>query len=184
MTSVDVIWTIGHSTLPAADFIGLLAANGIELVADVRRFPASRRHPQYNREALMNSLEQSGIAYRHFPELGGRREPEPGSVNTGWRETGFRGYADYMASEEFESAMDHLQETAAGKRAALMCAEKDWRGCHRGLVSDYLKVRGVEILHILESGSAEPHPYTKPARILDGVLSYSADGPPQLQLDL
>ncbi len=132
----------------------------------------------------MNSLEQSGIAYRHFPELGGRREPAPGSVNTGWRETGFRGYADYMASGEFASAMERLQESAVGKRTVLMCAEKDWRGCHRGLISDYLKVRGVEMLHILESGRAEPHPYTQPARILDGVLSYSADRPSQLQLDL
>lgn len=184
MSSVKAIWTIGHSTLPAAAFIELLTVNRIELVADVRRFPASRRHPQFNREALMQALEQSGIAYLHFPELGGRREPVPGSVNTGWRESGFRGYADHMDSREFEAGMVHLREAAAGKRTGLMCAEKDWRGCHRGLVSDYLKVRGVEVLHILESGKTEAHPYTKPARIVEGQLSYAAVAPFQSQLDL
>lgn len=184
MAQEGEIWTIGHSTRPAAGFIALLKANQIELIADVRRYPASRRHPQYNREDLARTLAESGIGYAHFPGLGGRREPDPGSANTGWPETGFRGYADYMATAAFEESMASLRTVASAQRTAMMCAEKDWRSCHRGLISDYLKVRTIEVVHILESGNTESHPYTKPARIRDGRLSYFAEGPFQQQLDL
>ena len=105
MKSPERIWTIGHSTLPAAEFIALLVTHGIELLADVRRFPSSRRHPQFNRESLTESLVAVGIDYRHFPELGGRREPRPDSVNTGWCEAGFRGYADYLQPAHFVDGM-------------------------------------------------------------------------------
>lgn len=184
MTSTGTIWTVGHSILPAEDFIALLAPSHIGLVADVRRFPVSRRHPQFDRDALAAILARSGIEYLHLPGLGGRREPLADSRNTGWRETGFRGYADYMETDAFAAAMARLLAAAAGTRTALMCAEKDWRGCHRGLVSDYLKVRGFDVVHILDSGTTQPHPYTKPARIHDGVLSYAAEIPSQARLDL
>jgi len=177
------IWTIGHSTLTIAAFIGLLSANRIDLVADVRRFAASRRHPQFNRDDLAGSLSAAGIAYLHFPELGGRREPAADSENNGWRDAGFRGYADYMATREFEDGVFRLQQSVAGKRATVMCAEKDWHGCHRSLVSDYLKVQGLEVFHILEFGTTEPHPYTKPARIVDGKLSYPGAAASQSRLD-
>lgn len=184
MSPAGTIWTLGHSTLAAEDFAALLEPARIELVADVRRFPVSRRHPQFNRDALAGTLARSGIGYLHLPGLGGRREPLADSRNTGWREAGFRGYADYMDTDAFADAIAALLAAAAGKRAALMCAEKDWHGCHRGLVSDYLKVRGFDVVHILDSGKTEPHPYTRPARIRNGMLSYAADIPSQARLDL
>lgn len=184
VNGAGTIWTVGHSTLPAEQFIALLVPERIALIADVRRFPASRRHPQFNRDALSATLARSGIAYVHLPELGGRREPLPGSANTGWREAGFRGYADYMNTEAFAEGMLRLCASAAEGRAAILCAEKDWRGCHRGLISDCLKVRGFAVVHILDVGKTEAHPYTKAARLHDGVLSYSAEAPAQSRLDL
>ena len=178
------IWTVGHSTLPVDDFATLLAAHGIEMLADVRRFPSSRRHPQFNRENLAASLRPAGIAYRHFVELGGRREPRPDSPNTGWREAGFRGYADYMQTVEFGSTIARLVEAAASQRTAIMCAEKAWQNCHRGLISDLLKASGHTVLHIIDGSHEEQHPYTGPATIVDGVLSYAAVPPAQSSLDL
>jgi uncharacterized protein (DUF488 family) len=178
------IWTIGHSTLPAADLIALLGTRDIELLADVRRFPSSRRHPQFNRESLTASLAAAGIGYLHFPELGGRREPRPDSVNTGWREAGFRGYADYMQTAEFRDGIARLLGTASARRYAIMCAEKAWQNCHRGLISDLLKASGHEVIHIVDREHDEQHPYTKPARLIDGFLSYSAITSMQSRLDL
>src|SRR5258706_15149763 len=126
------LWSIGHSTLPVADFIALLAGRGIELLMDVRRFPSSRRHPQFNREVLTATLKAADIGYLHFPELGGRREPRRDSENTGWREAGFRGYADYMQTAEFNAGLSRLLAAAASRRSAIMCAEKAWQNCHRG----------------------------------------------------
>ncbi len=184
MTSAGTIWTVGHSALAAEDFVALLAPAYVGLVADVRRFPVSRRHPQFNRDALAATLARSGIEYLHLPGLGGRREPLAESRNTGWREAGFRGYADYMETDAFAAAMARLLAAAAGKRTVLMCAEKDWRGCHRGLLSDHLKVRGFDVVHILDAGKTEPHPYTKAARVRSGKLSYAAEIPSQARLDL
>lgn len=178
------IWTIGHSTLPAADLIALLSTHGIELLADVRRFPSSRRHPQFDHESLMASLAAEGIEYLHFPELGGRREPRPDSVNTGWREAGFRGYADYMQTPQFRDGFARLLAKAAERRCAFMCAEKAWQSCHRGLISDLLKASGHEVIHIVDRQRDEKHPYTKPARLVDGVLSYAAGSSLQSSLDL
>jgi uncharacterized protein (DUF488 family) len=178
------IWTIGHSTLPAEDFIALLGTHGIELLADVRRFPSSRRHPQFNREPLTASLEAAGIEYLHFSELGGRREPRPDSVNTGWREAGFRGYADYMQTAEFQAGIARLFEASSPRRCVIMCAEKAWQNCHRGLIADLLKASGLAVVHIADRQQDEPHPYTQPAQILDGVLSYAAATPVQSRLDL
>ena len=184
MKSPQRIWTIGHSILPAADFIALLVTHGIELLADIRRFPASRRHPRFNRDSLTGSLAAIGIDYLHFPELGGRREPMPDSVNTGWRESGFRGYADYMQTVEFQAGIARLLEAASTQRCATMCAEKAWRDCHRGLIADVFKASGIEVLHIVEPHRDEQHPYTQPARFVDGILSYAAVEPVQSRLDL
>ena len=178
------IWTIGHSTLPADDFRTLLTAHEIELLADVRRFPVSRRHPQFNRESLAASLGGDGIEYLHFAELGGRREPRADSINTGWREEAFRGYADHMQTAEFAGGIAHLLEAASLRRTAIMCAEKAWQSCHRGLICDLLKTSGHEVIHIAGGAADEPHPYTKPARIVDGMLSYATPAPAQSRLDL
>jgi uncharacterized protein (DUF488 family) len=178
------VWTIGHSTLAADDFLALLRAHSIGVVADVRRFPASRRHPQFNSATLDRTLSESGIGYIHLAELGGRRSTSPDSINTAWREPGFRGYADYMLTELFREGMAHLREVTTARRCAVMCAERHWTSCHRGLISDALKVSGVEVLHIVDAKRTEVHPWTKPARVVDGVLTYTLAPPPQASFDL
>jgi uncharacterized protein (DUF488 family) len=174
--------TIGHSTLAAAGFLAMLTAHRVELVADVRRFPASRRHPQFNREALAEMLASHGFAYLHFPELGGRREPKPDSPNTAWREAGFRGYADYTETAEFCQGIARLLEAAQARPTAIMCAERSWRSCHRGLIADHLKVSGIEVIHILDATATEPHPWTAAVRLIDGRLTYAAPGIDQQKL--
>ena len=174
--------TIGHSTLAADAFVIMLTAHRIQLLADVRRFPASRRHPQFNREALAEILASQGIAYLHFPELGGRREPKPDSPNNGWREAGFRGYADYMETADFKQGVTRLLATAQVRATAIMCAEKSWGNCHRGLIADHLKASGIEVFHILDAADTEPHPWTAAARLIDGRLSYAAARIDQQQL--
>ena len=168
------IWTIGHSTHAPDAFPGLLRAHKIEAVADVRLMPGSKRYPHFNREALSASLQQIGIEYVHFPELGGRRKPKPDSPNTAWRNEAFRGYADHMESAEFQRGMAKLSAVATQKRVALMCAEAVWWQCHRALIADWLKVRGAEVLHILSENKVEPHPFTSAAQVIDGRLSYRA----------
>lgn len=176
------VYTIGHSTHAIEDFLALLRAHGIEALADVRRFPGSRRHPQFAQEALRASLQAAGIEYLWFPELGGRRAPRKDSRNTAWRNAGFRGYADYMETPAFEEALSRLSALFATRVTAAMCAEHAWQQCHRGLIADMLKARGVEVIHILGKGRTQIHPYTEPARIVDGQLTYA---PPaeQGQLD-
>lgn len=166
------IWTIGHSTLPIESFLEALTANAIALLVDVRRFPGSRRHPQFSREALAQSLASSGIDYAHDGALGGRRRPRADSHNTAWRNDSFRGYADYMETPAFSHAIDSLLQEAATRPAAIMCAEMLWWQCHRGLIADSLKARGHEVMHIGPGGKTEPHPFTSAARIIDGRLSY------------
>jgi len=170
------IWTIGHSTRSIDDFISLLKKNGIKLLADVRSLPGSKRYPQFNKEMLAESLNAHGIRYEHFPELGGRRKPKADSRNTAWRNASFRGYADYMETEQFQKGAERLLAVAgdAGP-AAIMCAEAVWWRCHRSLISDYLKARGIEVMHILDASKTESHPFTSPARIVNGELSYSAE---------
>ena len=170
------IWTIGHSTRNIDNFVSLLQENGIKFVADVRMFPGSKRYPQFNRESLAGSLGQSEIRYEHFPELGGRRKTRPDSRNTAWRNASFRGYADYIETKEFRNGIARLLDLAnTTGPTAIMCAEAVWWRCHRSLISDYLKARGVEVFHILDAGKTEPHPYTSAARIVNGELTYSAD---------
>jgi uncharacterized protein (DUF488 family) len=169
-----IIWTIGHSTRQIEAFIELLRWQQIELVADVRRFPGSRRHPQFNSASLAESLAASSIGYRSAPELGGRRTPRRDSRNTAWRNAAFRGYADYMETPEFVAALDTLMAEAAKQRTAIMCAEAVWWQCHRSLIADALKVRGLEVLHILDGPKVTEHPYTGAARVVDGRLDYGS----------
>jgi len=178
------LWTIGHSTLPVERLVALLAEHGVVQVADVRRYPASRRHPQFGREALQASLAEPGIRYEWLPELGGRRSPRTDSHNTAWRNAGFRGYADYMESEPFALGVVRLLELASGRPTAIMCAEHAWQQCHRGLISDYLKARGWQVLHIVSRSTTQEHPYTEPARIVDGRLAYGGAPPSQGELGL
>ncbi len=170
------IWTIGHSTREIKIFISLLEGNGIKLVADVRRLPGSKRYPQFNRDALAASLNERGMAYEHFPELGGRRKPKPDSHNTSWRNPSFRGYADYMETEEFRKAVKRLVDLARRiGPVAIMCAEAVWWRCHRALIADYLKARGVEVIHIVDLAKTEEHPFTSAAQMVDGELNYEAN---------
>jgi uncharacterized protein (DUF488 family) len=173
------LWTVGHSTRPQEELIRLLQENSIQALADVRRYPASRRHPQFNREALERSLRTAGIEYVWMPELGGRRTAHKDSRNTAWRNAGFRGYADYMQTANFQVAIEALMRRALDQHTAIMCAEQAWQQCHRGLIADYLKARGVEATHILGPGRTEPHPWTAAARIVNGELCYAPAEPGQ-----
>jgi uncharacterized protein (DUF488 family) len=175
---VTRIWTIGHSTRTIEEFIGALQANGIKLVADVRLLPGSKRYPQFNKEELARSLSENGISYGHFQELGGRRRARKDSHNTAWRNESFRGYADYMETTEFASGIARLEEMADRHGpAAIMCAEAVWWRCHRSLIADYLKVQGIEVVHIIDAIKTEAHPFTSAARIVDGMLNYSRNEP-------
>jgi uncharacterized protein (DUF488 family) len=170
------VWTIGHSTRSLEEFLSVLAAHRIEAIADVRRFPGSRRHPHFSREALEASLPAASVEYLWLPQLGGRRRPRPDSPNDGWRNEAFRGYADHLASAEFADGFGQLLALASRRRSAMMCSELLWWRCHRSLLSDVLKARGIEVLHIVDEGEAKEHPWTGPARIVDGQLDYSAPG--------
>jgi uncharacterized protein (DUF488 family) len=169
------IWTIGHSTRSAEDFQKLLEEQGIRALADVRRFPQSRRHPQFGQELFAEELGKVGVQYVHFPELGGRRPARPDSPNVAWRNEAFRGYADYMLTQEFQQGMARLLDLAAEKPTAVMCAEAVWWQCHRSLISDWLKARGHRVLHIMAAGKVQEHPYTSAASILEGKLSYAGN---------
>ena len=170
------IWTIGHSTRKIEDFIAALEAHGIRLLVDVRSMPGSKRYPQFNKETLAKSLQEHGIHYEHFAELGGRRKPRSDSRNTAWRSPSFRGYADYMETEEFRIGVDRLVDLANDiGPTAIMCAEAVWWRCHRALISDFLKARGTEVTHIVDAKKTETHPFTSAARIVDGALSYTSD---------
>ena len=172
MVLPDTLWTIGHSTRAAAEFLQLLAGNDIEALADVRRFPGSRKYPHFNVEPLAHALGEAGIEYVPFPELGGRRKPRPDSPNTAWRNDAFRGYADYMQTPEFAAGVERLSALASAKRTAIMCSEAVWWRGHRGLIADWLKVRGVRVLHILDARHVVEHPWTSAAHVENGELDY------------
>jgi uncharacterized protein (DUF488 family) len=164
------VWTIGHSTRALDELIGLLRENGIQRLADVRRYPGSRRYPHFSRESLSRSLADAGIEYVHVPSLGGRREPEVDSPNTAWRNAQFRGYADHMGTPEFRAAIDAL--IGDPRRTAVMCAEAvPWK-CHRNLIADELVRRGHEVIHILGSRSTQPHALNPMARVEGDRLVY------------
>lgn len=159
---MPTLWTVGHSTRSLDEFLDLLAAHEIELVADVRRFPGSRRLPHFAREPLAAALESRGIAYEWIPELGGRRRPDPDSPNVGWRHPAFRAYADHVATEEFARGLFALLMAAEGVRTAVMCSELLWWRCHRRLIADVVLSLGIPVLHIRDEGPAEPHRLTAP----------------------
>lgn len=164
------IYTIVHSTRTFEDFLVLLAEHGITRLADIRRFPGSRRHPHFSKDSLLHSLPANGVEYLHFEDLGGRRKPSPDSPNTYWELDQFRAYADYMGTREFAAAVDRL--LASEQPTVYMCAEAvPWR-CHRNLLSDDLVRRGLEVIHILSPGKTGVHAMNKAARVEDGHLVY------------
>lgn len=168
----DILWTIGHSTRPIDEFISLLNAHDIQQLVDVRTVPRSRYNPQFNAEALASSLIGAAVSYQHSASLGGLRKPRRDSVNTGWRNESFRGYADYMQSEAFWEALDELMADSQKLRTAIMCAEAvPWR-CHRSLVADALVSRGWEARHIMSETKADLHRLTPFATVENGRLSY------------
>ena len=178
---VEGIWTIGHSTRSLEEFILLLKLHQITSLVDVRQFPGSRKFPHFNRENLEKILPEHGIDYTHLLDLGGRRKVQKDSPNDNWRHSAFRGYADYMMTEPFARGIEKLLQIAEKKRTAIMCSEVLWWRCHRGMISDFLKVRDVLVHHILSATKTEDHPFTSAARIVDGKLSYrAAESPMEL----
>lgn len=168
-------YTVGHSNHEEADFLALLRGAGVELVVDVRRHPSSRRLPHFDRSALAASLKEAGIGYEWMGEgLGGRREPNPASVNDAWEDEQARGYADHMASEEFARALAELERLGSKRRTVIMCAEADWHQCHRRLVSDALAARNRPVLHLRETGASEEHELTGFAQLEGGAVTYPA----------
>ncbi len=169
---------MGHSTRALDAFVELLAGYQLEAIADIRRFPGSRRHPHFAGPALAASLPERGIDYRWLPLLGGRRRAAADSPNTAWRNAAFRGYADYMQTAEFAEGLDQLLELSGRARTAIMCAEAVWWRCHRALIADVLRVRGIEVVHILDPAHTTVHPFTSAARIVDGRVPYAAADEP------
>ena len=167
------IWTIGHSTHPAGQFVSLLTAHGIEHVADIRTVPRSRRNPQFNTDTLPHTLAAHHIGYAHLAGLGGLRHPRKDSINSAWRNDSFRGYADYMQTTEFDRHLAELIAVARTQRTAIMCAESvPWR-CHRSLVADALTARGIDVRHILSAtAQPKPHQITPFARIDGERVTY------------
>ncbi len=169
---MHTIYTIGHSTRTIELFIALLRAHGIEQLVDVRTIPRSRHNPQFGKEELAASLQQAGIAYTHLEKLGGLRHASKDSINSGWQNTSFRGFADYMATPEFQAGLAELKALAEKKRVAIMCAEAvPWR-CHRSLIADALTVQGWPVLHIQSRKTASPHELTSFLKVCDGRIIY------------
>lgn len=173
----STLWTVGHSTRPIEEFIGLLQTHGIQLMVDVRTIPFSRRNPQFHQESLAQSLREAGLQYRHMPVLGGRRKSRPDSVNVGWRNQGFRGYADYMQTQEFWDALEELVDIGQQSPSVVMCAEAvPWR-CHRSLIADALVIRGWTVQHIISASSLKTHTLTPFAKPEAGRLTYPSESP-------
>ena len=167
-----MILTIGHSTHPIEEFVALLNAHDVRQLIDVRTIPKSRRNPQFNRDELAAALKRSKILYKHVPELGGLRHPRKDSINTAWQNASFRGYADYMQTQQFDESLRELMQEAATRRTAIMCAEAvPWR-CHRSLIADALAARGVEVEHIMSPTTRKPHSFTPFARIEGQTVTY------------
>ena len=167
-----MISTVGHSTHPIEEFIDLLRVYGVRQLVDVRTIPRSRHNPQFNRENLAAGLEASGIVYRHMPGLGGLRHPRRDSVNMGWRNASFRGYADYMQTDDFARGLNELIGLSHNRRTAIMCAEAlPWR-CHRSLVADALEVRGIPVIEILSASSYRDHKLTPFAHVEGTSVTY------------
>lgn len=170
-----IIYSIGHSTHSQPEFLHMLQSFGIKVLADIRAFPGSRKFPQFNEENLKIALQENGIQYLHMSDLGGRRKVNKDSKNNRWHNASFRAYADYMETGEFEKAIATLQRMALEKPTAYMCSEAVWWRCHRSMVSDYLKAKGWTVLHIMTAEKTKEHPYTAPAIVADGRISYAGE---------
>ena len=169
------IYTVGHSTHSLEEFIKILRSFKIETLVDVRRYPGSRKFPHFNKDHLQGAIPETGIEYIHLEDLGGRRKSKKDSINTVWRLLSFRGYADYMETPSFNSAVGKLEEIALTSRVAYMCSEAVWWSCHRSMISDFLKVNGFRVIHIMGEGKSMEHPYTKPAKVVKGKLKYGSE---------
>jgi uncharacterized protein (DUF488 family) len=174
-----LIFTVGHSNRPLAEFISILTSHGISRILDVRRYPASRKWPHFNAASLAASLPDAGIEYVGLPHLGGRRRPRPDSPHRAWREEGFRGFADFMDTPEFAAGLAEIERLAADRPSALMCAEAlPWK-CHRSLVADALVARGWEVRDVVSEREARPHRIPKFARLEGERVVYDAAEPEQ-----
>jgi uncharacterized protein (DUF488 family) len=169
------LYTVGHSNHPLPHFLALLTANEIQTIADVRRFPGSRRHPHFSQAALSESLNELGIAYQHFPALGGRRSTKKDdTADSAWRVSAFAAYASYMLSPEFSSAFTELSRIASNSRTAIMCSEAlPWR-CHRRLIADQFLAAGWSVFDIMSATSTKPHELPEFAVIAAGQVTYPA----------
>jgi uncharacterized protein (DUF488 family) len=177
-TDAGVIYTIGHSTRAADEFAAICHAHGIEAIADVRLIPKSRRYPHFNAEQMSLWLPEVGIKYKPFKQLGGRRRAATDSINLGWRNESFRGYADFMQTDAFAAAVKELTVLAAKQPTAIMCAEAvPWR-CHRSLIADALLVRGWRVLDVTSATKASPHKLTPFAKVDGQTITYPAEEPP------
>lgn len=173
--SEHIIYTIGHSTHTAEAFLAMLQSFEIKTLVDIRSLPGSNKFPQFNQETLQTFLEENGIQYVYLSDLGGRRKFNKDSKNTAWRSHSFRAYADYMETENFHKGIAELQRIAEQQTTVFMCAEAVWWRCHRAMVSDYLKAKGWTVLHIMAVGKVEEHPYTSPAKIVNGEVVYTEE---------
>jgi uncharacterized protein (DUF488 family) len=177
-----MLFTVGHGTLEIDELTSLLSGAGISGIIDVRSFPGSRRFPHFGREAMAVSLPAAGLTYEWRPDLGGRRKPNPGSVNVAWKNPSFQAYADHMMTAPFQSALDGLIIDTSERNVAIMCSEAVWWRCHRRLISDAaVLLREVEVNHLFHDGRLQPHPPTSEARVdKTGVLIYDLGRTPPL----
>jgi uncharacterized protein (DUF488 family) len=171
-SDAPILWTVGHSNRAFEDLRRLLESARIEVLADVRRFPGSRRHPHFAQRALATALPQVGVRYLHFEALGGHREPVADSPNDALSEPAFRGYADHMRTPEFRSALERLLALAREHRTAVLCAEARWQDCHRRYLSDRLVTAGARVVHLVPGTDPEPHTLHPAARFVSGDLIY------------
>jgi uncharacterized protein (DUF488 family) len=179
---MERLFTIGHSTRSLAELVEACAAHGVGGVADVRRFPGSRRSPHFARQSLEQTLPAHGIGYRWIPALGGRRRRARDAPPSAWRVDAFAAYADYMRSDEFRAGLDQLRAAMAGGPIAVMCAEASPYRCHRRLISDWAELHGIEVQHILDERRRERHQVTPFARLAGDDVVYELEPGSQLEL--
>ena len=173
----NTLYSVGHSNRTIEQFIALLMTHGIQQVIDIRTIPKSRHNPQFNKESLPKSLKKAHIFYTHLKELGGLRHPQKDSINTGWGNLSFRGFADYMATPEFKIGLDYLKTIALSKKTVMMCAEAvPWR-CHRSLIADALTIRGIRVQHILSGTRCQTHSLTPFGRVRGQTITYPVPNP-------
>ena len=175
MVEPEVIFVIGHSTRKLSDFILTLQAHSVNLLVDIRTIPRSRHNPQFNRDSLKEKLRTKKIGYLHLRELGGLRHPHKDSINTGWRNASFRGFADYMQTDEFSEALEKLIQLGRKKKVAIMCAEGNPFRCHRMLVADALTIRKIKVYHIVSSKSVREHKLTRFAVVRGKKITYPVE---------